>query len=503
MSVPAEIRAVSRPKNTIVQAYGKNKDHYCVRERVGCKYVNGRRIPQTGHTIGHIINGEFVPIPTEQPVLLSQTGPELKDWADIILCDRLFQPVMDELLQVYNPKDAQKIYCIALLQVCFHGIKYYELAEAYQNSFVSELYPGVALSANTVSTFVKDLGKAYMHIRQFMQNRTALLKVDGRLVIDGTLKSDESKVNSLSNFSRKARIKGTRDISVIYAFDLERMQPVCSECFPGNMLDATAYGSFIKDNGIHSGLVVADKGFPATCSEEDFSANEGLHYLNPVRRNSKYIETHKLLEFKGVLPGFEGIMYKKSKVNGKNKWLYSFRDEQQAHEEERGWLSRHSQEDEFSFEELKKRQKTFGVIVLECDLDLDPQTIYKAYSSRWEIEIVMRYYKHALDFDETRVQSDCSVYGAEFLDFLSTDLTYKLINRFDQDRLLEQHTYKQLMKILKSGKKLKEENEWTLIKMNPSRIQILEQLEILETPKTAAPRKRGKPKGSKNKPKQI
>jgi hypothetical protein len=32
-----------------------------------------------------------------------------------------------------------------------------------------------------------------------------------------------------------------------------------------------------------------------------------------------------------------------------------------------------------------------GTIVLECDLDLPPETAYKAYDSRWEIEIVMRY----------------------------------------------------------------------------------------------------------------
>ena len=35
-------------------------------------------------------------------------------------------------------------------------------------------------------------------------------------------------------------------------------------------------------------------------------------------------------------------------------------------------------------------QKPFGTVVLECDLDLPPETIYKAYEDRWEIEIVMR-----------------------------------------------------------------------------------------------------------------
>ena len=81
------------------------------------------------------------------------------------------------------------------------------------------------------------------------------------LLVDGTLKSDERGVNTLSDFFRKVRTKGSRDISVIYAFDLEKKEPVCSQCNPGNMLDRTAYSDFIEKNSIKSGIILADKGF--------------------------------------------------------------------------------------------------------------------------------------------------------------------------------------------------------------------------------------------------
>ena len=48
-------------QKTIVIAYGKNKDRYAVRERIGCKYKHGRRIPVNGPTIGHIVGGKYVP----------------------------------------------------------------------------------------------------------------------------------------------------------------------------------------------------------------------------------------------------------------------------------------------------------------------------------------------------------------------------------------------------------------------------------------------------------
>ena len=137
-----------------------------------------------------------------------------------------------------------------------------------------------------------------------------------------------------------------------------------------------------------------------------------------------------MLDFTGILPGYEGITFRKEKCSGTDKWLYSFRDSYKASKEERDWLRRAKKNKTYSLEALRQRQQTFGTIVLECDLDLPAETAYKAYEKRWEIEIVMRFYKSACEFDETRVQDDYSVIGSEFCDFLSTVLTFRLIKAF-------------------------------------------------------------------------
>ena len=63
----------------------------------------------------------------------------------------------------------------------------------------------------------------------FDRNRLILeFEQEHHLLVDSTLKSNESGVNTLSDFSRKARTKGSRDISVIYAVNLEKKEPVCS-----------------------------------------------------------------------------------------------------------------------------------------------------------------------------------------------------------------------------------------------------------------------------------
>lgn len=495
MPIPKDILAVKRPKNTVVYAYGKNKDHYCVKARIGCKRVNGKNIPINGPVIGHIINYTYVP--KDEKKTVSNSSVDLKDWADIILSDNIFKDILDELYNVYNRKDALKIYCISILRVCFHDIKDYELQEAYENSFLSELYPDVALSKNTVSKFQNDLGKTCSKIREFMNNRTKKIDADHELLVDGTLKSNESKVNTLSDFSRKAKIKGSKDISVLYAFDLETMEPVCSKCYPGNMLDSTAYPSFIKENKIKKGLLVGDKGFPSSSAVNEFKDNPELHYLNPLKRNSDAIKRYNMYEFEGILDGYDYVTYKKVQCKNSKKWLYSYRNAKQAAYEEEAWLREAKKNGNFNEKTYSNKKRKFGTILLESDLDMSAETAYKAYISRWEIEIVMRYYKHACEFDETRVQDDYSVIGSEFCNFLSTVLTFRIIKELDKADILKKMTYKRAMHILKRAKKARVDGgEWELITLTANNKKILESLQLIEVDekpkkKVGRPKKKG------------
>ena len=497
MPIPHEILSVERPKNTIVIAYGKDKHLYAVRQRVGCKNIDGRHVPVNGPTIGHITGGKFVPIEAERSAKVASSNIDLKDWASVVLCDRLFSDILSDLKRFYESSDALKIYCIAILRVCNPEINDCELKEAYENSFLSELYPGVALSRNTVSKFQEDLGKTCSRIIKFMRDRASKVKMDDHLLIDGTLKSNESKVNTLSDFSRKTRLKGSRDISVLYAFNLDTMEPVCSKCFPGNMLDVTSYESFIAENNITKGLLVGDKGFPSGAAEGHFAKNPDLHYLNPIKRNSKLICTHNMLDFTQMLPGYDGVTFRKEKCSGRNKWLYSFRDAAKAAKEEHDYLKRAKEDGTYNLAEFKSRQKSFGTIVLECDLDLPVTTVYKAYSERWEIEVVMRYYKNACGFDETRVHDDYSVIGSEFCDFLSTLLTFRLLKAFDKAKVLDSMTYGKAMKLLKRAKKVRvEDQDWQLLKVNPGLELMLQNLSLLPKPEEPEKRKPGRPKKS-------
>lgn len=268
-------------------------------------------------------------------------------------------------------------------------------------------------------------------IYAFMRKHTEKVGIDHHLLIDGTLKSNDSTVNTLLDYSYKFRLRNRNDISILYAFDLEKSEPACSLCYPGNMLDATAYSDFIDGCGISGGIIVADKGFPVSAIEDRLKENGNLHYLSPLKRSSLMIRDHATLSFDDVLANGRGnIQYKKYPLSD-GRFLYSFRDPVRAMKEESDYLRNRRKNRDYDSGNYEKKSRSFGTIVFVSDTDLTPSQAWQCYSSRWEIELVMRFYKHALEFDDTRKHSDYSVYGSEFVDFISETLTYRLLNRFN------------------------------------------------------------------------
>lgn len=135
-----------------------------------------------------------------------------------------------------------------------------DLQIQYLCSFASEMYPGVHLSETAVSGFLVEIGKAYSLICEFMRNRVNSF-TGGNMVIDGMLKDYNAKTGSLSEFSRKGAKKGSKDISLLYAFNPLTREPIAAKPYAGNMLDQTAIDNFVAEYEIKNGLMVFDKGF--------------------------------------------------------------------------------------------------------------------------------------------------------------------------------------------------------------------------------------------------
>ncbi len=122
MAVPADIRSVPRPKNTIVDDSGRDgPKRYAVRERASTKYIpGGNPQPHNGKVIGHIIDYEYVPIDTIAEA--EPTAPGMLSYGSSALVRSVTRDIEKELLAVYDPSDVFAIMSIATLRVIKPGI---------------------------------------------------------------------------------------------------------------------------------------------------------------------------------------------------------------------------------------------------------------------------------------------------------------------------------------------------------------------------------------------
>ena len=449
MGVPQEIRDVERPTNTIVQENRSSKGViYSVRKRDGY-FIDekGNPCPINSCVIGHIINGKYVPILEEKDQL-----PEKLSFGAEYFIHSVANDIYDDLLKSFDYKDASSILVTAMLRVIEPGIASSRLASEYSTSYLSAYYPGVALSKNHISDLIEDIGRYSRKMTHFFQLRIERVGKEHHILIDGTLVQDNSTVNDLSAFSHKFRMKGVKDISVIYAYDAELKEPICAQVFPGNMLDASAFPKFIEQNNLTKGILVADKGFPITQIEKYLKETErkDMHFISPIRRNDSRIAINNMYDdWEGFLKNTDkAIKYKKEKIQV-NRWLYSFKDVQRAEEEEEVFNKKYKRNNKVPTKaDMEKCGKESGTITFVSDLDLTPEEVYSTYDDRWELETVFKTFKQDLCITKTNVQNNFSVEGTQFINFISALLTCRLINKIKKAELFETYSFNGLMKVL-------------------------------------------------------
>ena len=198
MAVPADIRAVPRPTNTIVDDSGRDgPKRYAVRERSSTKYVaGGNPQPRNGKVLGHIIDHKYVPVDSANDP--KPAMPDMLSYGSSALVRSVTRDIEDDLLAVYDPADVFAIMSVASLRVIKPSITANRMSTHYNRCFVCKDYPGAAMSGNSVGKLFQKVGMDGNRRKLFYQRRMSATATDHHIAIDGTLKQDTSTVNDLS-----------------------------------------------------------------------------------------------------------------------------------------------------------------------------------------------------------------------------------------------------------------------------------------------------------------
>ena len=260
------------------------------------------------------------------------------------------------------------------------------------------------------------------------------------------LKDCNCDTSDFSKWSRKTRLKGSEDISILYAFDNLSGEPVAQRVYSGNTLDSTSFDDFIEHFNLNNCLIMGDKGM---INPDNFKklndTNRNLKYLFPLKRNDSKVDKYKMLDFDTTIQVDNDVLLAKKGVTEDGLFLYTFKSTDDEMKEKIGYLSNTIKNDSFELEKLQKKEKKFGIITFISNQDLELKEIYKMYESRWEIETFFNFYKNVAGLEDVRVQDNTSIIGSEFINFLSSIISIRIKKEFIKANLYDKYSYNQIM----------------------------------------------------------
>ena len=479
--ISKDILKIARPKNTIVQKTG-NPDVYMVIERIGCKYKDGRRLPVNGSVIGHIIDGKYVGKDPGGKKRMDSRSVHLLRYGSVAFAYSISHDLYDDLKESFNGTDAKDIYNLALIRAAYGDVKDYQIQDKYEKSWASILLPDAAVSKNSVSAMLQDLGESYDLIVKYMRKRIKdTVTEETKVLIDGMLKNDNSKVDSFSGFSYKGRIKGTKDMSILAAIDSNKKEPLAIKVYPGNLPDAVNIKDFIDEFRIEGGIEISDKGIPLEKAKEQFGDGK-VGYLHPIKRNSKKQDELNLFSALAPFQTEDNILLaSKAKDGNTGIYYYLFKDARKVGKEEIDYISG-KKDKGFDSKKYSERKKTFGTICFVSNMDLDPNDVYEYYRLRWEIELVFRMYKGILSLNTTREHDNYSTIGNEFINYLSEIMVCRMKNRIRESEVFRKFTFKDVRERLNDCIKTSTDerrDSWKLCSLSKKDRELLETLGLV------------------------
>lgn len=372
MSIPENIKTITRPKSTVVKNI--NGSYYVYHRTSIIK--NGKHYPKEDGCVGKIINGAFV----SNATYINKQPASFLDYGNIAFIIEITKDLLNELKLIFNNEESEKILVIATMRVLYDQVLDHA-SDYYFESYLHVYFKNLNLSEKPLSEFIRQLGLHYGKIMEFTQKRAN--KTNNHILIDGTLKNNESKTNTYSAFSRKSRIKNYEDISLIYAYDVEKCEPIGAKVFPGNVLDKTSFIQTVKDFGIKRGLIIGDRGY---ISENNIVELDKIHikYLLPLPSNAVRIKENiygKILDtvFKNGEDMISGL---KVKI-GPKKYLYAYRNEDIKSFDSKVYMKKIADKiNGYTIENYEKQKESFGLIVFYSNYNSDLEKVYSYYEER-------------------------------------------------------------------------------------------------------------------------
>jgi transposase len=397
--------------------------------------------------IGRITQEEGL-IPKGQRAIKLKLQPSMraKEYgATHALIDVLGSDIVEHLQKDF-PEYWQTILVLALQKILnqspLKNMEYY-----YQESYLSERYPKLNLSKNSLTSFMKTLGNNEEAMLSFKRR---FLEGSKHIVFDITHLISQSYDMEINLQGYNSRNDFEPQVNLFYLFSTDLKMPAYYRVIPGNISGMKALRLTIDEAELKDCTVIGDKGFGSNENVVKLE-EESLMYILPLRRNNANADYSRLRsrEYKKAYDGHffyneRPIFYYLNTQAGR-KYIMFF-DSKLRQQEEADYLLRIEKKYEnYAMEDFDEKQLSFGTLLMVTNTSLEPQEVYERYKSRMEVEAMFDTFKNTLVADASYMQSKESFESWVFINHIALLLYYRLLARLKTADLLKQYSPKDIL----------------------------------------------------------
>lgn len=395
---------------------------------------------------------------------------QIKDYGEYAVVLACSQSVLEQLEKYFSDQDARLIYALSIIYFVQEYTPASYVKDVYDQSILSNKWPSLAISENSVGELLKLLGRHPLICERYSQGlidgSSGLIAIDGHVILTC------SKLNDLADYGSKYKKIGNKQMNVLQAYDAINEVPLTSKTYDGDMVDMNSVKDLFKTYKFPSGTTfLIDMGF---YSEENFglyrennnyfvipvpdsaviskairlSINfEGsFSYLKKDENGSLYNVTilyrestvHELEDLYQILLDEETALKNqeemesckpgekpkkryprkitRSKYGGDRVIIY--RDEEMHRKMVSEFWSQIGTDDVHTEEKLAQLGPEFGIIVLRTNKDsktAPASVVYHDYKKRWKIETHYNFVANTVKFCGLRESDYYSMEGLSFL----------------------------------------------------------------------------------------
>ena len=465
-SVPESIRKL-KPKGTMVK---RIKDGFYVynysSKQILVEDENGNKRWKTKTSMGDCIGSI-----TEDDGFIPNEGHISKDiitcrnYGNYAVATEFSSATYDKLCSVFHPDDAKQLYCAALI-FFVEGFTYMTSMKGdFDLSYLSLIYKNVHLGYDALHTLYKNLGTRSSKVHKF--ESMMVESSSKRVAVDGHVIACTSECNDLSEFGYKASKLGTEQINWLTAYDVVESLPLLSHVYSGSDPDKVSVKSLFERYQFTNTEFLVDRGFNTEPDKMLMSSNGNTYIVPMISNRDDYASVIDILKFdkrkyfvfnKGSYASM--IYYAEYQATDDSCRYIAFQDTTRAGAERQDYIKAMSiGKSGYSEEDLLENEKYFGLFLLETNnFELDAETVFSHYKSRWSIETYYNYVRNEVDFNALYQQDYFCMQGISFIVTITGMIYHDIKKVADETKV----SVKEIMREMKKLKISLEGDKWVV-----------------------------------------